>query len=141
MQTGIGEAVFLTAIMALVILFCRVCPFLFFGGKKPDNVIGGKNSASDADKKTGNAANASRAEAFIVFIEKTVPPLAMTVLAFNTICAPVYESVKHGNFGQIGSTLIAAAVTVITYLWKRNALLSIFSGTAAYMVLERVINF
>ena len=119
MQTGIGEAAFITVIMALVILFCRACPFLFFRGKQP----GGS------------------AEKFIVFVEKAVPPLAMTVLAFNTLSAPVYESLKQGGNGQIVSALAAAAVTVAAHLWKRNALLSIFSGTAVYMALERIISF
>ena len=119
MQTGIGDAALITLVMALVILFCRACPFLFFRGKK----------------------SGGSAEAFIVFVEKIVPPLAMTVLAFNALSVPIFESVKQGSYSQIFSTLIAAVVTVIAHLWKRNALLSIFSGTAVYMTLERIISF
>jgi len=119
MQTGSGEAALITAVMASVILFCRACPFLFFRGKKP----GGS------------------AETFIVFVEKVVPPLAMTVLAFNTLSAVVFESVKQGGYAQIVSALTAAAVTVIAHIWKRNSLLSIFGGTAIYMLLLRIINF
>ncbi|MDR0502215.1 MAG: AzlD domain-containing protein [Treponema sp.] len=124
MKTGIGEAVLLTAVMALVIFFCRVCPFLLFRGKSP------------GDKNAGR-----RAEAFIDFIGKIVPPLAMTVLTFNAVSASVYESVKNGSPGQGGAAFIAAAVTVIVHLWRRNALFSIFGGTAAFMALERLINF
>jgi len=119
MQTGSGEAALITAVMALVILFCRASPFLLFRGRKP----GGS------------------AEAFIVFVEKVVPPLAMTVLAFNTLSSYVFESVKQGSYAQIVSALTAASVTVIAHLWKRNALLSIFGGTAAYILLLRVFNF
>jgi len=116
MKTGISTAVLLTVIMALVILFCRAFPFLFFRRK------------------------GERAESFILFIEKIVPPLAMTVLTFNTISVPVMESLKHGSLLQCVSALAASAVTVIAHLWRRNALISIFSGTAVYMALERLIN-
>jgi len=121
MKTGISEAALLTLIMSLVILFCRAFPFLFF-------------------RRTGG-----RAQAFIGFIEKIVPPLAMTVLTFNAISSPIMESVKQisllpGSLLQCISPLSAAAVTVIAHLWRRNALISIFSGTAVYMALERFIN-
>ncbi|MCL2180192.1 MAG: AzlD domain-containing protein [Treponema sp.] len=126
MITGTGEAALLTIIMALVIFFCRVCPFLFFRGKKTD------------DRDT---AASRRAEAFIDFIEKIVPPLAMTVLTFNAISSPVYESIKQGGLQHGGAVLAAAAATVIIHLWRKNPLFSIFGGTAVFMALERLINF
>jgi len=109
------EALLLTVIMAAVIFFCRAFPFLFFLGKK----------------------QGLKTEAFIGFIEKVVPPLAMTVLAFNAISGLIYENIKQENFWQGGFALAAAAVTVILHLWRRNILLSIFCGTVVYMVFSR----
>lgn len=125
MKANVQEAALLAVVMALVIFFCRVCPFLFFKGKK-------QNSIAD---------NSSMTETFINFVEKTVPPLVMTVLTFNAISAPVFESIKHGSFRQAASVFIASAVTVIIHLWKKNPLFSIFGGTAAFMIIERLLNF
>jgi branched-subunit amino acid transport protein AzlD len=125
MKTGIGEATLLTAIMAAVIFFCRACPFLFFRGGKP---------GGGADEGNGKAGSAGRTAAFLDFVEKTVPPLAMTVLTFNALAVPIHE-----NFRQGIPVLIAAAFTVIVHLWRRNPLISIFGGTAVYMALERIV--
>ncbi|MCL2244515.1 MAG: AzlD domain-containing protein [Treponema sp.] len=111
MKIDSGEALLLTVVMAIVIFFCRAFPFLFFIGKKQGH----------------------KTEAFIGFIEKVVPPLAMTVLALNAISSVIYENIKQDNFWQGGFALAAAAVTVILHLWRRNILLSIFCGTAVYM--------
>jgi len=119
MKIDSGEALLLTVIMAAVIFFCRAFPFLFFLGKK----------------------QGLKTETFIGFIERVVPPLAMTVLTFNAISGFIYENVKQNNYWQSGFTLAAAAVTVILHLWRRNILLSIFCGTAVYMLLNRFINF
>jgi len=119
MKTGIGEAALLTAIMAAVIFFCRSCAFLFFRGGNP---------GGGADESGGKTA------AFLDFVEKTVPPLAMTVLTFNALAVPIHE-----NFRQGIPVLVAAAFTVIVHLWRRNPLISIFGGTAVYMALERFV--
>jgi branched-subunit amino acid transport protein AzlD len=99
--------------MGGVILFCRAVPFLFFRG------------TGEADK---------RGKAFLDFVEKTVPPAAMTVLTFNFIAAPVNENPREAV-----PVLVSAAMTALIHLWKRNPLLSIFGGTALYMILERII--
>jgi len=116
MNTSTTDALLLTAVMAAVIFFCRVCAFLFF---RQDN-------ASPSVK------------AFLGFVEKIVPPLAMTVLTFNALSVPLLDSFKQGVPMQGLPVLIAAAFTVLVHLWQRNPLLSIFGGTAVYMVLERV---
>ena len=135
MKTGIGEAALLTAIMAAVIFFCRSCAFLFFRGGKPGGGAGGAADESGglSGGKTDSAAG-RRTAAFLDFVEKTVPPLAMTVLTFNALAVPIHE-----NFRQGIPVLIAAAFTVIVHLWRRNPLISIFGGTAVYMALERIV--
>jgi branched-subunit amino acid transport protein AzlD len=115
MRTSSGEALLLTLVMGAVILFCRAFPFLFFRRDEGDK----------PDKKRA---------AFLAFVEKTVPPAAMTVLAFNSLSSPVKTNFREGI-----PVLAAAAFTALVHLWKRNPLISIFGGTALYMVLERVL--
>ena len=112
MKTGNSEALFLILIMGAVIFFCRVFPFLFFRAKK--------NEAKDS--------------AFLAFVEKTVPPAAMTVLAFNSITVPFRE-----NPGEGMVVLAASIFTGAVHLLRRNPLISIFGGTAVYILLEKII--
>jgi len=144
LKTGIGEAALLTIIMAAVILFCRICPFLFFRGRKLD-------ANSEENSVTINVPDSSRAgvnrhdgtsrrtAAFLVFVEKIVPPLAMTVLTFNALTAPIFENIRQSYPVQSVAVLAAATLTVLVHLWRRNPLLSIFGGTAVFMVMERLL--
>jgi branched-subunit amino acid transport protein AzlD len=118
MKTSVGEALILTVVMAAVIFFCRVFPFLFF---REHNTTG----AADTDR---------RGAAFTAFVEKTVPPAAMTVLAFNALAGPV-----KSNPSEIIPALTAAAFTAAVHLWRRNPLISIFGGTALFMLLQRIL--
>jgi branched-subunit amino acid transport protein AzlD len=111
-----GEAVVYTFVIAAVIVFCRAFPFLFFRAKK------GENSLKRMEKE----------KAFISFVEKTVPPAAMTVLAFNSITVPFRENYREGLV-----VLTASILTALVHLLRRNTLLSIFGGTAAYFALEK----
>jgi len=113
MTTGVGEALLLTLAMGATIFFCRVFPFLFFRGKAEGN---------------------RRNTAFLGFVEKTVPPVAMTVLTFNSLAGPV-----RANPGELVPVLAAGALTAVVHLWRRNPMISIFTGTALYMVLIRVL--
>jgi len=106
-----GGALLLTAAMGAAIFLCRAFPFLFFRGR-------------------GGAPG--RGSPFLAFVEKTAPPAAMTVLAFNSIAAPA-----RGDPGGLAPALIAAAATALLHAWRRNALLSVFAGTALYMALAR----
>jgi len=115
MTTSVGEALLLTLAMGAVIFFCRVFPFLFFQG-------------NPMERRTGRNA------AFLGFVEKTVPPVAMTVLTFNSLAGPV-----RANPGELVPVLVAGALTAIVHLWRRNPMISIFAGTALYMVLIRVL--
>ena len=107
-----GEALIFVLAMGAVILFCRVFPFLFFD--RP-----GESSARGA---------------FLIFVEKIVPPVAMTVLAFNILGVSFRENSFDGLL-----VLAASVITALLHLWKRNPLISIFGGTALYMILQRVI--
>jgi branched-subunit amino acid transport protein AzlD len=73
-------------------------------------------------------------KAFLDFVEKTVPPVAMTVLAFNSIAFTFKESPSGGM-----AAVAAAVFTALLHLWRRNPLISIFGGTAAYLALQRLL--
>ena len=117
-MSTLNEALILTLAMGGVILFCRAFPFLFSAGVQ-------------------------RQSGFFTFVEKTVPPVAMTVLAFNAIGEALRANIFDVFEGIIGYdglfVLAAAAITVLLHLWKRNALLSIIGGTVLYMLLLRLI--
>jgi branched-subunit amino acid transport protein AzlD len=107
----VTETIIYTFAMGAVIFFCRAFPFIFFRGIKTYG---------------------KRENKFLLFVEKTAPPIAMTILCFNALAAPIKE-----NSAFALPTLLAAAITALLHLWKRNALLSIFSGTALFMLLRR----
>lgn len=128
MKTSVNEVLFLSIIMGAAIFFCRVFPFLFFRGENDSAPETGNAPGIDAVDRSGR-----RRAAFLAFVEKTVPPAAMTVLAFNSLSGPLKT-----NLREIIPALAAAVFTVIVHLWRRNPLISIFGGTALYMVLMRV---
>lgn len=115
MKLNISEALVSTFVMGGVIFFCRVFPFLFF-------------------RASGDTQGSPRFAPFLAFVEKVVPPVAMTVLAFNALSAPLKADPQGGI-----PALLAAAFTALVHLWKRNSLISIFGGTALYMILLRIL--
>jgi len=130
MKTSVGEALILCFVMAVVIFFCRIFPFLFFY-KKNGNI---RDESGSQDGRGGTAehdAVRDRAGVFLAFVEKTAPPVAMTVLAFNAL--PIKSSPR-----EIIPAMAAAILTAIVHLWRRNTLLSICGGTALYMLLIRL---
>ena len=102
------EAFVVVFAMGAVIILCRIFPFLFL-------------------KRTSSSGLGT-------FVEKTVPPAAMTVLAFNILGS----SIKNDSLDGL-LTFAAAAFTALVHLWKRNTLLSILGGTAVYMILQRIV--
>jgi len=126
MTTNINEALLLSIVMAVAIFFCRVFPFLLFREKS------GSSDFPSEVLENGTIAS-KRKTAFLDFVEKTVPPVAMTVLAFNTLTVPA-----RTHISEIIPALIAAAFTAGVHLWRRNPLISIFGGTALFMVLQRI---
>lgn len=109
----IQEAVIYTFVMGVVIFLCRVFPFIFF---------------------RGGITRGTRENRFFTFIEMTAPPIAMAVLCFNAIAAPIKE-----NLSASLPVISASLLTALLHLWKRNALLSIFSGAALFMLIQRLL--
>jgi branched-subunit amino acid transport protein AzlD len=129
MKLSVYEAFIIAAACGAVIFFCRAFPFLFFAG---------------------NSKPLSRsADAFMEFIERVVPPAAMTVLTFNALGPSLGNLVKAGvnalssasmpNESSVAIAVLCAAVlTALLHIWRRNALISIFGGTAVYMILRKI---
>lgn len=112
--TQVLTAIFCTA---LVILLERAFPFILFSKKNPPAVIR--------------------------FIEKYIPPMVMAALLFY--CIKDINFVKAVNeitaidYKGFVPYIISIGATIGLHLWKRNSLISIFGGTAIYMVLIRVL--
>jgi branched-subunit amino acid transport protein AzlD len=68
------------------------------------------------------------------YLERNIPPLIMLLLVLYCLKDVRWTSAPYGlvEFGAI-------AVVVIVHLWKRNALLSIVSGTVTYMFILKVL--
>jgi branched-subunit amino acid transport protein AzlD len=108
----VPETIIYTFAMGAVIFFCRVFPFLFFRGGKADG---------------------KRKNRFLLFVERSAPPLTMTVLCLNSTVSLIRENIHNAL-----PVISASALTALLHLWRRNALLSIFSGTALFMLLQRL---
>ena len=67
---------------------------------------------------------------WVSYLGKVLPGAIMATL--------VVYCLRETGFGHLGAflpQLIAVGVVAAVHLWKRNTLLSIFSGTAVYMLL------
>jgi len=71
--------------------------------------------------------------AVVDYLQKYIPPMIMTALVINSYKGLSFAARPYG-IPEIASGLAVA----LLHLWRRNTLLSIFSGTALYMVLIRV---
>lgn len=88
---------------------------------------------------------AMRALPFLIFREKrelpekikqlgkNLPPAIMAVLIVYCL-----KDVKSSFLANGIWEFVAVAIVAITYKWKHNTFLSIFLGTAGYMILLRV---
>lgn len=70
----------------------------------------------------------------IHIFEKYIPPFVMLALLVYSL-----RDIRFSSFGNWIPQLAAISFTVLTYLWKRNNLISIFGGTIIYMILIRVL--
>lgn len=108
MQTSLFMALLTVFLSALIIFAERSFPFVLFSKKNPPSIIR--------------------------FIEKYIPPMVMGALLVYCL--------KDLKFTQglenFLPALVSVAVTIALHVWKRNSLISIFGGTALYMILIRI---
>lgn len=105
-----ANAAAIIAVTAIVTALIRFLPFMIFGR-------GGKKPPE-----------------FISYLSSVLPCAVMAML--------VVYCLRNVNFTQCSNwlpELIACAIVAGLHLWKRNTLLSIIAGTAAYMILTRFV--
>lgn len=96
-------------ITALVTAALRFLPFLIFGGK-------------------------SKTPKTVLYLGKVLPCAIMGMLV--VYCLRGMTFTQPGGFLP---QLIAGALTVLLYVWRKNSLISILGGTACYMLLIKFV--
>jgi len=91
-------------VMSLANFATRLFPFLFFVNREPP--------------------------ALIIFVEKTFPPIIMTILIFYSL-KNINLTVAPYGFSEISAVIL----TVLVHLGLKNYLVSIFAGTLFYMTM------
>ena len=69
----------------------------------------------------------------IHIFERYIPPLVMIGLLIYSL-----RDVRFASLEQWIPQFVALAFTIVTYLWKKNSLVSIFGATIIYMILIRI---
>ena len=104
-MTDYRHAMIVVVVMGLAVLATRIVPVLIFG-------------------------RGEKVPEYILYLGRVVPYTAMGLLIVYCLRdMPVLEA-PHGL-----PELIALAVVTVTYLWKRNSILSVVIGTVLYMFL------
>lgn len=103
------HSILLVLVMALVSYLLRAFPFIVFSGKK-------------------------ETPKFVLYLGKVLPLAIIGMLVIY--CVKDISFVAVENFLPY---IIAGALTVLLYIWKRNTLLSILAGTLSYMALVQFI--
>lgn len=104
-MTDYRHAMIVIAVMGLAVLATRIVPVLIFG-------------------------RGEKVPEFILYLGRVVPYTAMGLLIVYCLRdMPVLEA-PHGL-----PELISLAAVTVTYLWKRNTIMSVVIGTALYMFL------
>ncbi len=93
------------AVVALVTMALRFLPFLIFSGKK-------------------------ETPAFMLYLGKVLPYAIMAMLVVYCMKS---VTLLRSPFGI--PEFAAGIITALLHIWKRNTLISIIGGTAAYMLL------
>ena len=72
--------------------------------------------------------------ALIRFVERFIPPMVMAVLVVYCL-----KDIQWTTWPSGIREISALALVVALHLWKKNAMLSIFGGTAFFMLLRALI--
>ena len=69
----------------------------------------------------------------IHIFERFIPPIVMIGLLIYSL-----RDIRFSTLIQWVPQISAITFTILSYLWKKNTLISIFGGTIIYMILIRV---
>ena len=103
------DAMLIILVIGLATLLTRILPVLIFG--RGEKVPG-----------------------YIVYLGKVVPYTAMGLLIVYCLRDVSFLEGSHGL-----PEIIALAVVSISYIWKKNAILSVVIGTVLYMFLLQMV--
>ena len=78
--------------------------------------------------------SARKPPALLSFLQRYLPAVVMTILVFS-----MYKDIDFSAAPYGIPALVAGSITALLHLWKRNVLLSIGAGTAAYIIFIRII--
>ena len=106
---NVPHSLALIAVIAAVTAALRFLPFLLFPAGKPLPPV-------------------------LMYMGKVLPGATMGMLLVYCLRNTKITQAPHGI-----PELIACALTACVYLWKRNVLASIVTGTAVYMILVQVV--
>ena len=109
MPVSVGRSLAIIFTVAGTIFFTRLIPFLFFPKGKEIPPI-------------------------IRYLGRVLPPAVIGMLVIYCLKNVSLIAAPHGI-----PELLAIAAVVGLHLWKKNTLLSIFGGTAIYMILVQAI--
>lgn len=104
-MTDYRHAMIVIIVMGLAVLATRIVPVLIFG-------------------------RGEKVPEFILYLGRVVPYTAMGLLIVYCLKDMSVLEAPHGL-----PELISLAVVTLTYLWKRNTILSVIIGTVLYMFL------
>ena len=76
----------------------------------------------------------TRPPRWVATVETVLPPLVLWLLVCYSLSNVAWQVAPYGI-----PALAGVAMTVLAHRWKHNSLLSIFSGTAVYMILTRLL--
>ena len=103
------HAMIVIAVMGLAVLATRIVPVLIFG-------------------------RGEKVPEFILYLGRVVPYTAMGLLIVYCLRDMPVRDAPHRL-----PEIISLTVVTVTYLWKRNTILSVVAGTALYMFLVQSI--
>lgn len=121
------QAIASIAVMAIVTFLTRFLPFLLFDrGESPPKLV--------------------------LYLGRVLPPAVIAMLIIYCLRSPALDTVPDtlaamsgwwagiaAFFWQWAPQLICGLVVVVLHVWKKNNLLSIFSGTILYMILVQFV--
>ena len=101
--------ILLIAVVALVTIALRFLPFVIFRGNKPT-------------------------PAYVAYLGKVLPYAIMGMLVVYCLRNVNLAAAPHG-----APEFIACIIVAVLHLWRRNTLISIVGGTAAYMLMVQLV--
>lgn len=103
------HCILLVLVMAVVSFALRAFPFVVFSGKK-------------------------ETPKFVLYLGKVLPCAIIGMLVIYCVKDISFDAVSH-----FLPYILAGAVVVLLYVWRRNTLLSIIAGTLLYMALVQFV--